>query len=62
MKKRETNFVILSHVENAMTNETFVFPSDEDGEILNWRELEGSTYGKALHSTVLFNLGDFFID
>lgn len=63
-KHHKTNFVIVSQILNSEigTNETFVFPSDEEGEVWAWHELKGSTYGQAHHSTVLFELGGFFID
>ena len=38
----EAEYVLFSAVSNAYANETFIFPADKDGNILNWHELHGS--------------------
>lgn len=53
-------FVIVSAVHSAFdTNrpETYIFGSDEKGEILSWLELPGSEQGIYDHEQVLNNAG-----
>ena len=38
----EAEFVLVSAVSNGFANETFIFPCDEGGEVINWSELDGS--------------------
>ena len=61
----KTKFVIVSSVKNASDHggaETFIFPSDAEGEVLSWRELQGSTRGEVTPEKVLFELGNFHVD
>jgi len=37
--------------------ETYIFPSDDKGNILDWGELQGSEQGTGSHILVLKNLG-----
>ena len=53
-----TTYVIVSSIEDDVTNETFIFPSDCYGEVLSWRELAGSYQGGTpCHETALNSLG-----
>lgn len=55
---KETRYVICS-TANAMFSdiETYIFPADKDGKILDWVELDGSERGTSSHKTVLKNAG-----
>ena len=64
-KWRKTKFVIVSSIKNAFDHggaETFIFPSNAEGEVLSWRELQGSTRGFITHEQALFELGDFHLE
>ena len=41
----ETNFVIVSTIDNEIGQETFIFPADKDGQKFNMLELHGSFSG-----------------
>ena len=40
-----TNYVIVSAVQDHPINETFIFPADESGSVIDWGELDGSLRG-----------------
>ena len=53
-----TTYVIVSSIEDDVTNETYIFPSDCYGEVISWRELAGSYQGgTGCHETALNGLG-----
>ena len=54
----KTNYVIVSGA-NAMFSgpETYIFPSDKDGKILDWGELPGSFRGSIDHETAMLGAG-----
>lgn len=56
--KASTEFVVVS-ATNAMFSgpETYIFPANEQGEIISWSELEGSYKGGLSHRTALLNAG-----
>jgi len=58
-QKQTTEYVIVSSVIafDHGDYETFIFPSDENGEILSWTELEGSYRGGFDHEKALNNAG-----
>ena len=41
----------------GMWYETYIFPADEDGNVLDWGELEGSYRGGMDHEEALHNAG-----
>jgi hypothetical protein len=50
---KETSFVIVSAVNDSYAHETFIFPANEEGKILDWSELEGSMTGTTSHEEAL---------
>mgnify|MGYP001565118549 FL=1 len=54
----ETQFVIVS-ATNAMFSgpETYIFPADEDGNVIDWGELDGSYRGGYNHWEALERAG-----
>lgn len=40
-----TNYVIISGISNVWGTETFIFPANAEGEIVDWKQLDGSLYG-----------------
>lgn len=50
-------YVVVSAVDNAYATETYLFGSNENGEVLNWLELEGSTRGVHDHQIALNEAG-----
>jgi len=56
----KTDHVIVSAVPAAFDtgeSETYIFPADPSGEILNWGELEGSFRGDMDHDRALKGAG-----
>lgn len=41
-QKRMTQYVLVSAVDHQWAHETFIFPCDKVGNVLNWIELPGS--------------------
>lgn len=55
---RYTNHVAVSAVNNDWCGiETYIFPADEEGEILSYSELDGSFKGDMDHAKALSGLG-----
>lgn len=51
-------FVICSAADVPFSGvETYIFPADEDGKIIDYGELEGSAQGTRSHAMVLRNAG-----
>ncbi len=50
-------FVVVSAVFAYSGPETYIFPSDADGEIVSWSELEGSLYDCVDHIKALNSAG-----
>ena len=50
-------YVAVSAVVALGGPETFIFPADADGTVLNWLELEGSFHGALDHVRALNNAG-----
>lgn len=40
-----TKYVIISGISNLWGTETFIFPANAEGEIVDWKQLDGSLYG-----------------
>ena len=52
-----TNYVIVSAVYDYLINETFIFPADESGSVIDWGELDGSLRGTTSHRKALEGAG-----
>lgn len=58
--KPTTDYVIVSALDRAFDTgsaETYIFPSNRDGEVTDWRELEGSFRGDTDHTRALKGAG-----
>ena len=55
--KHTTNYVIVSAVHDHLINETFIFPADESGSVIDWGELDGSLRGTTSHRKALEGAG-----
>ena len=54
----KTNFVAVSAVDDIYSGpETYIFPTKEDGEVLDWCELNGSYRGGLDHKQALNDAG-----
>ena len=51
------DYVITSAIDSEWGMETYVFPSNEDGEITDWEELPGSRKGTTDNDIPLLELG-----
>jgi hypothetical protein len=52
--EKETSFIVISAVIASYSGaETYIFPSDKKGKILNWTELKGSFRGELNHEKAL---------
>ena len=57
-KKTTTDHVVVSRVDAFYSGfETYIFPSDEKGKVLDWGELDGSQRGNVSHEDVLKSAG-----
>ena len=55
---KTTRFVVCSTANVMFTGmETYMFPADKLGKVLDWLELEGSQRGVVSHEDVLNNIG-----
>ena len=52
-----TNYVIVSSVHDHLMHETFIFPADESGSVIDWGELDGSLRGTTSHRKALEGAG-----
>ena len=52
-----TNYVIVSAVHDDLIYETFIFPADESGSVIDWGELDGSLRGTTSHRKALEGAG-----
>lgn len=56
--EKETNFVVTSAVNAPFSGpETYIFPTDKDGNILDWLELHGSFRGYLDHEEAITGAG-----
>ena len=55
--KHTTNYVIVSAVHDHLINETFIFPADDSGSVIDWDELDGSLRGTTSHQKALEGAG-----
>ena len=52
-----TNYVIVSAVHDHLIHETYIFPADESGSVIDWGELDGSLRGTTSHRKALEGAG-----
>lgn len=52
-----TTFIVVSKIDNEFGQETYIFPASEDGEIVDYCELDGSQKGDISHEDVLRDAG-----
>ena len=57
MMMHTTNYVIVSAVHDHPIHETFIFPADESGSVIDWGELDGSLRGTTSHRKALEGAG-----
>lgn len=55
------NYVVVSAVHNADVHETYIFGSDNKGEILKWQELDGSYKAGVDHAQALAIAGYYLL-
>ena len=55
--KHTTNYVVVSAVHDHLIHETFIFPADESGSVIDWGELDGSLRGTTSHQKALEGAG-----
>lgn len=56
--KSMTQFVVVSATDAMHSGpETYIFPANEQGEVIHWSELYGSFKGALDHDTALRNAG-----
>lgn len=57
-EEQPTEFVVVSATVAPFTGpETYIFPADEDGDITDWGELDGSYRGGLDHTEALTRAG-----
>ena len=55
---KETKYVLVSAVNVMFSGpETYIFPCDKEGNVLNWTDLDGSMRGTLSHEKALHNMG-----
>lgn len=54
---KTASHVVVSKVNSAWAHETYIFPSDERGNVVSWGELYGSARGEHSHESVLRDAG-----
>ena len=53
-----TNYVIVSAVNVPYSGpETYIFPADNDGDVIDWLEMEGSFKGSLDHEAAIHYAG-----
>ena len=56
--EKSTEFVVISAASAMFSGpETYIFPANEEGEVVDWCELEGSFKGGLDHERALKNAG-----
>jgi hypothetical protein len=57
-EKKKHKYVICSSADAMFTGiETFIFPANKEGNVIDWGELDGSQRGTSSHSEVLSDAG-----
>lgn len=56
--QKSTEYVVVSAADVMFSGpETYIFPANEEGEVIDWGELEGSYKGGLNHRAALENAG-----
>jgi hypothetical protein len=45
-------FVVVSSIDNHWGYETYLFPANDKGEVIDWMEMQGSQKGTQSHTVV----------
>lgn len=56
-KEKSYDYVVVSGVDNEVICETYIFPANEMGDVVDWGELEGSFQGGVDHARALAGAG-----
>jgi hypothetical protein len=56
-KEMKSDYVVVSAIGDMFGGETFIFPADENGNVISWGELQGSQRGNVSHEDVLLAAG-----
>ena len=54
---RSTRFVVVSAIHGMFGAETYIFPANASGAVVDWGELNGSGKGSLTHEWVLKDAG-----
>jgi hypothetical protein len=55
--EHKTSYVVVSAVVAPFSgSETYIFPADRDGNVIDWGELPGSSRGTMDHKEVIMNI------
>lgn len=55
---KTTDFIVVSAASVVFSGpETYIFPANEDGEVIDWGELDGSFKGGLDHSSAIEGAG-----
>lgn len=54
---QESDYVVVSAIITFSGSETYIFPANEDGEVVKWGELDGSFRGGLDHKKALARAG-----
>jgi hypothetical protein len=54
---KKCSTVVVSAVHTRSGSETYIFPSDKEGNVIDWGELDGSFQGDTDHTKALKNAG-----
>ena len=56
--REKCNYVIVLAIYDFIVGaETYIFPTDENGKILSWSEMDGSFWGRMNHEKALRKAG-----
>lgn len=59
--KQHSSYIVISAVVVMFSDsETYIFPSDKNGEILDWGELPGSFQGNLDHQQAIDNFIEYY--
>jgi hypothetical protein len=53
----KTEYVVVSGVAEVFATETYIFPANADGAVIDWGELDGSFKGYVDHKKALSDAG-----
>ena len=56
-ERDHTQYIIVSAVSGFGGPETYIFPADLEGNVVNWGEMKGSFQGACDHALAIANAG-----